>query len=101
MSNVSTWWPLLILVVGGGLVAFLSVRVGPRTAILTGLAVAALFIDQRAAARGARSQKEKDKADAEKRARERERINADVAGAGDDDLDRRFNRWVPDDGDRP
>lgn len=98
MSDILSWWPSLIVLIGGALAVFITLRFGLRAGLLTGASVAALFIDQRARLQGAQSQKAKDKANAEKRAQARERIHEDVARADDDDLRRRAARWVRDKG---
>ncbi len=99
MSDLLTWWPSLIVLVGGALAVFITLRFSLRAGLMTGASVAALFIDQRARQQGAASQKQKEQVNADKRADVRERIHEDAIQASDDDLRRRARRWVRDDGD--
>ncbi|WP_322997543.1 hypothetical protein [Castellaniella sp.] len=59
MSDLLNWWPSLIVLVGGALAVFITLRFGLRAGLMTGASVAALFIDQRARQQGAASQKAK------------------------------------------
>ncbi|MGQ3673109.1 hypothetical protein ACT6QG_12015 [Xanthobacter sp. TB0136] len=92
------WWPAVILLAGGLGFGAIALRFGLRPAVAWGIAAAALFVDQRAAIRGARAQREQDRADAERRAKLRERAAGELAQIDADELRRRAARWVRDNG---